>query len=154
MIMETKKYFVKMEDSFILVTAPSDLPIESVTRSILNNYDGRMTEIWDTSINPEDGRLNYIDKEILMFRDSLRRPDMLEVVDEFPPRYVVWNIGRQNFPYESYVPIARDLGGYRCDMPRCIKVKDEELALSIMHKAAHCKGFIDRYKFKDLCEII
>ena len=63
--METKQYFVKLEGSFILATAPVDMSIELVERSILSKYDGRMTEIWDIKDYPDDDRLNHIDKEIL-----------------------------------------------------------------------------------------
>jgi hypothetical protein len=34
------------------------------------------------------------------------RTDTFEVVDEFPSNYVVWNIGRQNFPHKGYIPLA------------------------------------------------
>lgn len=149
--METKQYFVKLEGSFILTTAPADMSIELVERSILSKYDGRMTEIWDIKDYPDDDRLNHIDKKTLVFRDSWRRLDIFEVTDEFPGGYVVWNIGRHNFPYECYVPIARDIGNYHVDRPKCIKVKDEKLALTIMDEAAHGKGFVGRFRFQSLC---
>ncbi len=149
--METNRYFVKMNGSFILVTATPDISIESIEKYMLNQYDGSMTEIWNVNDNPTDCRLDHIDKEILIFRDSWHELGMFEVVDDFPGGYVVWNIGRHNFPHESYVPIAMDIGNYRVDNPKCIKVKSEELALSIMYKAAHGKGFIGRLDFNSLC---
>ena len=149
--MKTKQYFVKMEGSFILVTASEEISIENVERSMINKYDGRLTEIWDIKDNPEDFRLNHINKEIQMFKDSFGMFNLFEVVDEFPGGYVVWNIGRHNFPCEEYVPIAKDMGNYQVSNPKCIKVKDEETALAIMHASEHGKGNIGRFEFQRLC---
>lgn len=85
--------------------------------------------------------------EKIKFKDSWGKEDEFEVVEEFPEGYVVWNIGRHNFPVESYVPIARDLGHFNVDNPKCIKVKDEKTAQKIMHEAAWGKGFVDKKKF-------
>ena len=46
---------------------------------------------------------------------------------------------------------ARDIGNYHVDRPKCIKVKDEKLALTIIDEAAHGKGFVGRSRFQSLC---
>ena len=89
----------------------------------------------------------------IRFKDSLGQNDELGVVNDFPYGYVVWNIGRHNFPCECYVPIARYIGDYRVDKPKCIKVKDEQTALKIMDYASHCKGFVERDKFITLASL-
>ena len=34
------------------------------------------------------------------------RTDVFHVVSDFPENYIVWNIGRQNFPHDGYIPLA------------------------------------------------
>lgn len=71
------------------------------------------------------------------------RLDEFEVVGVFPDGYVVWNIGRRNFPFEGYIPLTRLIwnkeleGNFNIDLSslKAIKVKDEETALRIMKLA-------------------
>ena len=40
----------------------------------------------------------------------LRRPqrtDKFKIVDTFPLGYIVWPIGRENFPFPGYIPLAK-----------------------------------------------
>lgn len=80
-----------------------------------------------------------------------------ERADEFPYGYYVWNIGRQNFPHEKCVPLAKD--GYNpeywmrnidSNSLKYIEVESEELALLIIQRSNHCNK-LDRDKF---CEIV
>lgn len=76
------------------------------------------------------------------FRDSKwGRVDEFEIVDTFPPGYVVWNIGRHNFPHEGYIPLAkpdpnREFGILLKDM-KALKCKDEGEALYILKRASN-----------------
>lgn len=62
------------------------------------------------------------------------RTDVFQILDEFPADYVVWNIGRQNFPFECYIPIAKPIGEYHIDTNTysAVKVKDEVTALRVI----------------------
>ena len=75
------------------------------------------------------------------FRDSTwGRVDEFEIVDTFPPGYVVWNIGRQNFPHEGYIPLVKPDPKHEFwiipkDM-KALKCKNEDEALYIMKRAS------------------
>lgn len=32
-----------------------------------------------------------------------------EIVSEFPHGYIIWNIGRRNFPHEGYIPLVMQI---------------------------------------------
>lgn len=86
------------------------------------------------------------------FRDKKHgREDVFEIVNEFPKGYYVWNIGRQNFPHECYVPLAKPLyDKYHIDLSKlkAIKVKDEKTAIEIMSYSS--RHGCDEEKFKEL----
>lgn len=42
---------------------------------------------------------------------AVDRADRFEVVETFPAGYVVWNIGRHNFPFPGFIPLARAVRG-------------------------------------------
>jgi hypothetical protein len=65
------------------------------------------------------------------------REDIYTIVDIFPHGYVVWNIGRKNFPHCRYVPLAKMSGDCNVDTTtlKAIKVETEEIAISIMNAA-------------------
>lgn len=46
------------------------------------------------------------------------RADRFEVVETFPRGYVVWNIGRRNFPFPGFIPLAKPSreNPYRIDL--------------------------------------
>ena len=36
-----------------------------------------------------------------------QRTDKFKIVDTFPLGYIVWPIGRENFPFPGYIPLAK-----------------------------------------------
>lgn len=79
------------------------------------------------------------------------RTDVFEPTTEFPDGYVVWNIGRANFPHEKCIPLARLIGEYRIDLNslRYIKVETEETALRIIAES-YKRGIRDRKRFYEI----
>lgn len=76
------------------------------------------------------------------------REDIYTIVDIFPRGYVVWNIGRRNFPYPGYIPLAKMSGDCSVDTTtlKAIKVETEEIAINIINAAAEKRiGKIDFY---------
>lgn len=69
-----------------------------------------------------------------------------EVVDEWP----AWNIGRQNFRHEGYLPLAYVSADYRVDMSRlkAYHVGDEALCLKVL--AAAGRRTVDYERFKTI----
>lgn len=68
------------------------------------------------------------------------RTDRYRIVDHFPPGYIVWNIGRDNFPFEGYVPLARETDiPHHIDLKtlRALKVNDEDTALRMIEAAGY-----------------
>ena len=65
------------------------------------------------------------------------RVDKYEIVNSFPNGYVVWNIGRHNFPYKGYIPLARlAYIPYTVDLNRLKTIKvGEPLASHIIKEA-------------------
>ena len=87
-----------------------------------------------------------------------------EIVESFPDGAFVWNIGRQNFKHECYIPLAfldtTYPDPYHVDVKRlkAIKVKSEKIALNIMEMAGEAtvgkKEFEDVIDFYELREEI
>ena len=50
---------------------------------------------------------NYIEGDKIINTSWFGRVDVFQIVDEFPCGYSVWNIGRQNFRFPGYLPLAR-----------------------------------------------
>lgn len=77
------------------------------------------------------------------------REDVFEVVNTFPRDYIVWNIGRQNFPHPCYIPLARltdnDPYHVQLDCLKALKVKEESLALYVMKRAE--KGTVNSVNY-------
>lgn len=57
-----------------------------------------------------------------------------EIVETLPQGYVIWNIGRHNFPFESYIPLCWQYKDYKIEPEtlKAYKVKSEEYALWLM----------------------
>lgn len=92
---------------------------------------------------------NYIEGDKIINTSWFGRVDVFQIVDEFPCGYSVWNIGRQNFPFPGYLPLARFDSEYRM-IDGCVlkAVKtDEALADEILK---HRHGDVDYWKFKEL----
>ena len=77
-----------------------------------------------------------------------------EIVESFPEGAFVWNIGRQNFKHECYLPLAfLDTSyddPYHVDVKRlkAIKVESKEIAICIA-EVAHWKT-IDKKEFEEI----
>lgn len=85
------------------------------------------------------------------------RTDEYEPVEQFPDRYIVWNIGRANFPFENYIPLAKPdpANKYHVRLTdlKALKCESEGLALFILHKASaggYGADFIDRTVYERL----
>jgi len=67
------------------------------------------------------------------------RTDRFEIVDLWPMSHQVWNIGREHFPFEGYIPLCVCDVNYHVGLSnlKCIKVDSEEMALAAMHAAHH-----------------
>lgn len=65
------------------------------------------------------------------------RTDVFEIVDTFPAGYVVWAIGRDNFPHEGYIPLAKSTGKFTVstDGLKALKMESEEIALHVLKMA-------------------
>lgn len=88
---------------------------------------------------------------------SYTRTHVFDIVEDFPPGYIVWNIGRQNFKYECYIPLAQrvseDKKSYQYyhiqrDTLKAIKVDNEALALHILNIAS--KHSVDCREFYNI----
>lgn len=77
------------------------------------------------------------------------RIDRYEVVDKWPAGCVVWNIGRQRFRHEGYLPLAY-VTDYQVDMSRlkAYHVGDEALCLKVLEAAGW--GTVDYERFKQI----
>lgn len=76
--------------------------------------------------------------------------DQFKTVETFPNGAIVWNIGRHNFPFPGFVPLAYPLEDYRIDRYRlmAIKCKDEKTADRILKEAG--RRTINKYSFYEL----
>lgn len=79
------------------------------------------------------------------------RTDEFEIVTEWPLGYVVWAIGRKNFPHSGYLPLAneaQDKYHIRLDTLKALYVGDESLCLAALNEAI--EHGCDEYKFNAL----
>lgn len=91
--------------------------------------------------------------ETSLIREDYWHRDEFEIVNEFPNGYIVWNIGRENFPFPGYIPLAKP-----DDRPYYIKRKglktiklNEDLADAILKEASSGRiGQIDKFMFDKL----
>lgn len=86
---------------------------------------------------------------------TMHNTHTFEVVETFPRGYEVWNIGRRNFDFECYIPLAKpqptEHTFQKCIDPetlKAIKVVDEETALKILNFSS-C-GVVDKERFEEL----
>ena len=78
------------------------------------------------------------------------RYDIYDIVDEFPTGYIVWNIGRHNFPYPGYIPLAKPTDvPFHIDLHSLKAIRtDEALADYILKEAGRHR--IDKDGFHDI----
>jgi len=69
------------------------------------------------------------------------RTDKFEIVDLWPMSHEIWNIGRENFPFEGYLPLCVCDADYQVGLSnlKCVKVDSEEMALAAIHAAHNTK---------------
>lgn len=69
--------------------------------------------------------------------EDYNRKDVFEIIDEFPHGYVVWNIGRRNFPFKGYIPLAKPTNvPYNIDLHSLKAIKTgDDLADYILKEA-------------------
>ena len=77
--------------------------------------------------------------QTIVLSDNFGRDDVYKVEtdpNKLPLGYVVWNIGRHNFPIESYIPVCR-AEGFTVDTNTLIalKVPSEIIAQDILDKS-------------------
>lgn len=78
-------------------------------------------------------------KKTITHKDFWGETRTYEIVNEFPYCYEVWNIGRENFPFPKFIPLA--MGGYNGnpfhiypDKLKALEVESEEFALFLLSK--------------------
>ena len=86
---------------------------------------------------------------------TMHNTHTFEVVETFPYGYEVWNIGRRNFNFECYIPLAKPKptkhAFQKCidaETLKAIKVTDEETALKILNFSSY--GVVDKKRFEEL----
>ena len=79
------------------------------------------------------------------------RTDKFEIVDSWPMSHLVWNIGREHFPFEGYIPLCVCDANFHVNLMnlKCVKVDSEEMALAAMHAAHHCVVETNREWFEE-----
>lgn len=95
--------------------------------------------------------------ESIIDRNQWGRTDVFNVVNEFPKGYQVWNIGRQNFNHECFLPLCVADSDCHADLDslKATRVESEELALYILKQAGrktitarNIQRVINEYKSK------
>ena len=77
--------------------------------------------------------------QTIILSDDYGKNDVFRVetdLNKLPLGYVVWNIGRHNFPIESYIPVCR-AEGYTVDTNTLValKVPSETIAQDILDRS-------------------
>lgn len=94
----------------------------------------------DAEYNKQYSRDQYMSKpakpQYLKTSDTWNT-DYFMIVDEFPAGAVVWNIGRHNFPFPGFIPVAWPLDDCHIDRTRlmAVRCKDDETADAILKAA-------------------
>ena len=76
-----------------------------------------------------------------------------EVVEEWPLGYFVWMIGRRNFQFPGYLPLAQEASEpyhVRTDTLKALYVGDEGLCEYIATKGHYINGYVTEDAFKKL----
>lgn len=66
------------------------------------------------------------------------RTRRFEITNSFPTGYQVWNIGREHFKHECYIPVCLADENFHVDIYslKAVRLESEEMALFILDKAA------------------
>lgn len=78
--------------------------------------------------------------QTIILSDDYGKNDVFRVetdLSKLPLGYIVWNIGRHNFPIESYIPVCRAKNEYEIDTKTLVafKVPSEKIAQDILDKS-------------------
>lgn len=75
-----------------------------------------------------------------------------EIVEQLPNdnHYIIWNIGRRNFPFKKFIPLCICDKNYYVDLEslKAFKCPSEEKALEIIEKAK--RGTVDMIQVKEV----
>lgn len=65
------------------------------------------------------------------------RSDRFVVVNTFPKDYIVWNIGREHFPVQGYIPLALVDDNWQVDLSslKTLKCPSDRIADVVLGKA-------------------
>ena len=75
---------------------------------------------------------------------------IFEIVKEFPIDYIVWNIGRHNFPFPEYVPLAKPSDiPFHIDLFSLKAIHMDEVLADYILREAH-KREIGKDQFLDI----
>lgn len=76
-----------------------------------------------------------------------QREDRFQVIEQFPINYVIWNIGRENFPFEGYIPLAKLVDNCHVDLKslKALKVENEKTALMLLKQAGRKRVNFNRF---------
>lgn len=90
-----------------------------------------------------------------LVQENWFRTDIYEVVDDFPNGYMIWPIGRGNFPFEGYIPLCRPDGvtphTINVTTLKALYVGSEEFALKLLDLAIFgTVGKIYKGKFEEI----
>lgn len=79
--------------------------------------------------------------------EDYNRKDVFDVVSNFPNGYIVWPIGRHNFPIQGYIPLAKPLGDFKIDIKtlKTLKCPTDKIADIILDKAVRTGVNQDEY---------
>lgn len=82
------------------------------------------------------------------------RTDVFEIVDYFPEGYIVWPIGRENFPYKGYIPLCKVLDdGYHVDVSSLKALKIHEGLANYTLIQASKRG-VNKSQFDEMCRVM
>lgn len=94
-------------------------------------------EMWNLLTDTKNGYSREVLIDTMKFAPF--RTGIFEIVEEWPDGYIMWNIGRENFPHEGYIPLGKPIKDeyeFRVvldlDSLVALKVKDEDFALRLL----------------------
>lgn len=84
----------------------------------------------------------YLETDKCFTCSKYKRVDVFEKVEEWGDNYFVWPIGRENFPFECWLPLCKDgVNEYEWQRNvdlrslKAFKVKNEQIALACLDAA-------------------
>lgn len=101
---------------------------------IIKNYRAMENKVTDTTITMYSHSYTHHLTGVKYYEERT-----FKKVDEFPEGAVVWNIGRSNFPFPGFVPVAFLKTEFYINPERlfAVRCKDEETALKVIKLGHH-----------------